>query len=98
MHEPLVVASERLVVSCISDCFLPPVLDDEVHIFTPLLFLRRLIKRLDPRGAHNDFRGKASFSPVHQEERGLPSGSTGRGPVPPQHGWELTDPICAMLL
>jgi hypothetical protein len=98
MHELLVVASERLVVSCISDCCLPPVLIDEVHIFMPLLFLRRLIKRLDPRGAHNDLWGKASFSPVHQEEWGLSGGSAGRGPVPPQHGWELTDPICAMLL
>jgi hypothetical protein len=34
MHEPLVVALERLVVPCISDCCSPPVLVDEVHILT----------------------------------------------------------------
>jgi hypothetical protein len=83
MHEPLVVAPERLVVSCISDRRLPSALVDEVHVFTPQLFLHRLIKRLDPWGAHNDFWGKAGFGPIDQEERGLPGSSAGCGPVPP---------------
>jgi hypothetical protein len=34
MHEPLMVAPERLVVSCISDRRLPSALVDEVHILT----------------------------------------------------------------
>jgi hypothetical protein len=33
MHELLVVAPERLVVPCISDCCSLPVLVDEVHVF-----------------------------------------------------------------
>jgi hypothetical protein len=48
MHEPLVVASERLVVPCISDRRSPSVLVDEVHVLTPQLFLHRLIESLDP--------------------------------------------------
>ena len=64
MHEPLVVALERLVVPCISDRRLPSALVDEVHVLTSYLFLHRLIKRLDPWGAHNDFRVKAGFGPV----------------------------------
>jgi hypothetical protein len=32
MHEPLAVAPERLVVTCISDRCLPSALIDEVHI------------------------------------------------------------------
>jgi hypothetical protein len=55
MYEPLVVAPERLVVPCISDHRSPSALFDEVHVLTSLLFLHRLIKRLDPWGAHNDF-------------------------------------------
>jgi hypothetical protein len=47
MHEPLVVAPERLVVPCISDCRLPSALIDEVHVFTLQLFLYRLIQSLD---------------------------------------------------
>jgi hypothetical protein len=83
MHEPLVVVPERLVVPCISDCRLPSALVDEVHVFTPQLSLHRLIESLDPWGAHDDFRGKAGFGPVHQEERGLPGSSTGCCPISP---------------
>jgi hypothetical protein len=83
MHEPLVVAPERLVVPCISDCRLPSALVDEVHDFTPQLFLHRLIESLDPWGAHDDFQGKAGFGPVDQEERGLSGGSAGCCLVPP---------------
>jgi hypothetical protein len=83
MHEPLVVAPERLVVPCILDRRSPSALVDEVHVLTPQLFLHRLIKRLDPWGAHNDFYGKTGFSPVDQEEWGLPCSSTGCGLVPP---------------
>jgi hypothetical protein len=83
MHEPLVVAPERLVVPFISDRRSPSMFVDEVHVLTRYLFLHRLIERLDPWGAHNDFRGKAGFGPIDQEEWGLPGGSAGCGPVPP---------------
>jgi hypothetical protein len=49
MHEPLVVASERLVVPCILDSCSPPALVDEVHVFTPQLSLPGFLKGLDPR-------------------------------------------------
>jgi hypothetical protein len=74
MHEPLVVAPKRLVVSCISDHCLPPALVDEVHVLMPQRFLHRLIKILDPWGAHKGFRGKAGFGPIDQEGRDLPGG------------------------
>jgi hypothetical protein len=48
MHDPLAVAPERLVVSCISGCRLPSAFVDEVHILMPQLFLHRLIRILDP--------------------------------------------------
>jgi hypothetical protein len=83
MHKLLVVAPERLVVPCILDRRSPSALVDEVHVLTLSLFLHRLIKRLDPWGAQYDFRGKAGFGPVDQEERGLPGSSAGCGPVPP---------------
>jgi hypothetical protein len=50
---------------------LPPALVDEVHVLTPQLFLHRFIKILDPWGAHKGFWGKAGFSPVDREGRGL---------------------------
>jgi hypothetical protein len=65
MHETLVVASERFVVSCISDGCSPPALVDEVHVFTPQLSLHRFLKGLDSRGAHDNFRGKTGFGPVY---------------------------------
>jgi hypothetical protein len=34
---------------------------DEIHAFTPQLFLHGFIKSLDPWWAHEDFRGKACF-------------------------------------
>jgi hypothetical protein len=83
MHEPLVVTPERLAVSCISDGYLPSTLVDEVHVFTLQLSLHRFLESLDPRGAHDDFRGKVGFGPVDQEERGLPGGSAGCCLVPP---------------
>jgi hypothetical protein len=76
MHDPLAVAPERLVVSCISGHRLPPALVDEVHVLTPQLFLHRLVKILDPWGVHKSLQGKAGFSPVDQEGRGLPGGPT----------------------
>jgi hypothetical protein len=74
MHEQLVVVPERLVVSCILDRCSPPALVDEVHVLTPQLFLHRLIKILDPWGAHKGFQGKVGFGPVDQEGRGLLGG------------------------
>jgi hypothetical protein len=47
MHEPLMIAPECLVVPCISDCCLPSLLVDEVHVLVTLLFLQVLIKSLD---------------------------------------------------
>jgi hypothetical protein len=76
MHEQLVVAHERLVLPCISGHCLPPALVDEVHVLMPQLFLHRLVKILDPWGAHMGFRGKAGFSPIDQEGRSLPGGPT----------------------
>jgi hypothetical protein len=83
MHKPLVVAPERLVLSCIPDRRSPSTFVDEVHVLTPRLFLHRFIKSLDPWRAHNDFRGKTGFSPVDQEEWGLPGSSARCGLVPP---------------
>ena len=48
MHESLMIAFERLVISCISDCRLPPSLVDEVDVVSPELFLQGFIKSLDP--------------------------------------------------
>ena len=48
VHEPLMIAPERLVVACISDCYSPPSFVDEVHIVTPLLLLHGFVKSLDP--------------------------------------------------
>jgi hypothetical protein len=47
MHEPLMVTPERLVVSCILDCYSPSLLVDEVYILATLLLLQFLIKSLD---------------------------------------------------
>jgi hypothetical protein len=47
MHKMLVVASERLVVPCISDCCSPSAFIDKVHVLATLLFLQVLIKSLD---------------------------------------------------
>jgi hypothetical protein len=51
MHEPLVVAPERLVVPCISDRRFPSALVDEVHVLTPQLFLHKPIKKTRPVGS-----------------------------------------------
>jgi hypothetical protein len=83
MHKPLMVAPERLVIACISDCSPPSVLIDEIHVFTSYLFLHGFIESLNSWRAHGDFRGKACFSPVNQEEWSLLGGAVGRGPVPP---------------
>src|SRR6185295_16958913 len=37
VHEPLMIAPERLVVACISDCCSPPSLVNEVHVVAPQL-------------------------------------------------------------
>jgi hypothetical protein len=42
-----VIASERLVVPCVSNCCSPSALVDEVHVLATLLFLQVLIKSLD---------------------------------------------------
>jgi hypothetical protein len=76
-HEPLFIEFVCLAVPCIFDSRLPSSLIDEVDIFTPELILRGFIVCLDTYGAHGDFRGEDGLSPVHHEERRLPSGPTG---------------------
>jgi hypothetical protein len=46
MHDPLAVAPERLVVTCISDRRLPSAFVDEVYVLMLQSFLHRLIRRL----------------------------------------------------
>ena len=48
VHEPLVIAPERLVVACISDCCSPPSFVNEVHVVTLQLLLHGFVKSLDP--------------------------------------------------
>jgi hypothetical protein len=47
MHEPLMIAPERLVVPCVSDCRSPSSLINEVHVLVTLLFLHVVIESLD---------------------------------------------------
>jgi hypothetical protein len=47
MHELLMVTPERLVVSCILDCYSPSSLIDEVYILVMLPLLQFLIEGLD---------------------------------------------------
>jgi hypothetical protein len=77
MHKPLVTVPEHLTVPCVSDCCLPSLLADEVDIITPKLVLHGFVVCLDMEGAHGDFWGEDNLSPVYQEERHLPRGSTG---------------------
>ena len=47
MHKPLMIAPERLVVACISDCCSPSSLVDEVNVLETLLFLLALVESFD---------------------------------------------------
>jgi hypothetical protein len=76
-HEPLVVASERLLVACIFNSKLPSSLVDQVDILIPELVLRGFIVCLDTQRAHGDFGGKDGLGPIHHEERCVSRGSTG---------------------
>jgi hypothetical protein len=76
MHEPLVIALERLMISCVLNSCLPSSLIDEVDIIMSELVLRGFVVCLDVGRDHGDFRGDNDLSPVHQEERRLPRGST----------------------
>jgi hypothetical protein len=98
MHEPLMIAPERLVLPCVLDCCSPSSLVDEVYVLVMLLLLQVLIESLDSWRAHGDLQGKACFGPVDQEERGFPSCPAGCGPVPPQYARKLINPFCAMFL
>ena len=48
VHEPLMIAPERLVVVCISDCCSSTSFINEVHVVTPQLPLHGFVKSLDP--------------------------------------------------
>ena len=98
MHKLLMIAPERLVVACISDCCSPSSLVDEVNILETLLFLLALVESLDSWRAHGDLRGKARFGPVDQEEGSFPCGPAGCGSVPPKYARKLVNPSCSMFL
>jgi hypothetical protein len=58
MHEPLVIAPERLMVLCVSDSCLPSPIIDEVDIITLELVLRGFVVCLDMGGGgYGDLRG-----------------------------------------
>jgi hypothetical protein len=76
LHEPLVIAPERLLVACIFNSRLPSSLIDQVDILTPELVLRGFVVCLDTQRAHGDFWGKDGLGPIHHEERRLSLGST----------------------
>jgi hypothetical protein len=74
-HEPLVIAPELLTIPCVLDSCLPSLLIDEIDVITLELVLCGFVICLDTWG-HGDFRRDDSLSPIHQEERRLPCGST----------------------
>jgi hypothetical protein len=74
MHKPLVVAPERLEVSCISKSCLPSSFIDKVNNIWPELVLHDFVVCLNTGGDHGDLWADNSFSPIHQEERCLPRG------------------------
>jgi hypothetical protein len=76
MHDPLAVAPERLVVTCILNHLLLSAFVDEVRVLMPQPFLHRLIRRLGPWGAHKGFRGKTGFRPVDRGGWGRPGSPT----------------------
>jgi hypothetical protein len=76
MYEPLVIASERLMVLCILESLLPSLLIDEVDIIMSELVLCDFIVCLDTGGDHGDLWGDNGLSPIHQEERSFPCGPT----------------------
>jgi hypothetical protein len=63
MHDPLAVAPERLVVSCISGHRLPSAFVDEVHVLTPQLFLHGLVKYWTREEPIKVFGGKQASAP-----------------------------------
>jgi hypothetical protein len=67
-HEPLVTASKRLMVPCISDNCLSSSLIDEVDVITPKLVLCGFIICLDTRGAHGDFSGMMTSAPYTKKK------------------------------
>jgi hypothetical protein len=77
MHKPLLIAPECLAVPCIFNSRLASSFVNKVNIFTPELVLHGFVVCMDMEGAHGDFRGEDSLSPVHQEERCFSSGPTG---------------------
>jgi hypothetical protein len=83
LHEPLVVAPERLPVACIFNSRLSSSLIDQVDILMPELILHGFVICLDTQRAHGDFGGKDDLDPIHHEQRHLSRGSTGQCPVAP---------------
>jgi hypothetical protein len=77
MHEPPMIAPERLVVPCIFNSRLPSSLVDEVNVITPELILRGFVICLFMEGAHGDLQEEDDLRPVHQEEGRLSSSPAG---------------------
>jgi hypothetical protein len=55
MHKPVVIASERLAVSCILESCLPSCFIDQVNIIMPELVLCGFVVCLNTGGDHGDF-------------------------------------------
>jgi hypothetical protein len=76
-HEPLLIASERLVVPCIFNRRLSSSFVAKVNIFAPKLVLCGFVVCLDMEGAHGDLREEDGLNHVHQKERSFFGGPTG---------------------
>jgi hypothetical protein len=68
IHEPMVIALERLIVLCISKSCLPSSLIDEVDIITPELVLRGFVVCLDTEGDHGGLRGIIASAPYTKKK------------------------------
>jgi hypothetical protein len=74
MHEPLLIAPERLMVSCIFNSRLPSSFVDKVDIFTLELVLRGFVICLDTEEAHGDLHGEDNLSPIpYTKKKGVSS-------------------------
>jgi hypothetical protein len=70
VHEPLLIASERLVIPYIFNSRLSSSLVDKVDIFASELVLHGFIVNLDTEGAHSDFRGRMA-STSYTKKKGV---------------------------
>jgi hypothetical protein len=72
IHKPLVVAPERLLVSCISESCLPSSFIDKVNIITQELVLHDFIVCLNTGGDHGDlWGGGVTASAPYTKKKGV---------------------------